>query len=127
MAKVICKLPNASTLISGIKFVEHKLGMISEEISDEVAERFTGIKGYVLHSKPEQNPELIAALRDELSALGVDVKGSWKEERLQAEIAKVKAAQQAQASEEGSQPAGESDNSLAPVTEQTGVDAAQTE
>jgi len=51
MAKVICALPNASDLINGIKFVEHKLGMISEEIEDEVAEVFLSIKGYVLAGK----------------------------------------------------------------------------
>ena len=51
MAKVICGLPNASELINGIKFVEHKLGMISEEIEDDVAEAFTRIKGYVLAGK----------------------------------------------------------------------------
>jgi hypothetical protein len=48
MAKVICKLPNASALISGVKFVTHKLGMISEEIADEVAAEFVKIEGYVL-------------------------------------------------------------------------------
>lgn len=47
MAKVICKLPNASGLISGVKFVTHKLGMISEEIADDVAAEFTKIEGYV--------------------------------------------------------------------------------
>lgn len=51
MAKVICALPNASSLINGVKFVEHKLGMISEEIEDEVAEVFCSIKGYVLAGK----------------------------------------------------------------------------
>lgn len=48
MAKIICKLPNASELISGVKFVTHKLGMISEEIADEVAAEFVKIEGYVL-------------------------------------------------------------------------------
>lgn len=47
MAKVICKLPNASGLINGVKFVTHKLGMISEEIADDVAAEFTKIEGYV--------------------------------------------------------------------------------
>ena len=51
MAKVICTLPNASNLISGVKFIEHKLGMISEEIEDDVAQAFTQITGYVLHTK----------------------------------------------------------------------------
>lgn len=51
MAKVICTLPNASNLISGVKFIEHKLGMISEEVEDDVAQAFVKIEGYVLHSK----------------------------------------------------------------------------
>jgi len=51
MAKVICKLPNASERINGVEFVSHKLGMISAEIEDDVAERFCRIKGYVLADK----------------------------------------------------------------------------
>ncbi len=55
MAKVICTLPNASTKINGVAFVEHKLGMISEEVSDEVAAGFASIQGYVLHA-PQKRP-----------------------------------------------------------------------
>lgn len=44
--KVICTLPNASELISGVRFVSHAEGMISEEISDEVGARFLRISGY---------------------------------------------------------------------------------
>src|SRR5690606_21408172 len=44
--KVICTLPNASELISGVRFVSHAEGMISEEISEEVAARFLCIPGY---------------------------------------------------------------------------------
>ncbi|SAK98725.1 hypothetical protein AWB80_07576 [Caballeronia pedi] len=62
MAKVICSLPNASELISGVKFVTHKLGMISEEIEDDVAAMFTSIKGYVLHGKNAAKE--IAALKE---------------------------------------------------------------
>jgi len=62
MAKVICTLPNASDLISGVKFVTHKLGMISEEIEDEVAEVFLSIKGYVLHGKNAAKE--VAALKE---------------------------------------------------------------
>jgi hypothetical protein len=51
MAKVIWTLGNGSELINGIKFVSHKLGMISEEIDDEVAQVLLSIKGYVLHGK----------------------------------------------------------------------------
>jgi hypothetical protein len=51
MAKILCMLPNASDSINGVKFVTHKLGMISEELEDEAAEAFLAIKGYVLTDK----------------------------------------------------------------------------
>lgn len=51
MAKIIWTLGNGSELINGVKFVEHKLGMISEEVEEEVAQMFLSIKGYVLHGK----------------------------------------------------------------------------
>ncbi|HEX7906770.1 MAG TPA: hypothetical protein VF534_01575 [Paraburkholderia sp.] len=47
MAKVIWTLGNGSELINGVKFVTHKLGMISEEIEKDVADVFLSIKGYV--------------------------------------------------------------------------------
>lgn len=46
MPKVICTLPNASGVINGVNFVTHKLGMISEEVADDVADHFLKIKGY---------------------------------------------------------------------------------
>jgi len=46
MAKVICTLPNASALINGVKFVGHKLGVISEDIDDATAASFVAIQGY---------------------------------------------------------------------------------
>lgn len=49
--RIICKLPNASELISGVKFASHKLGMISEEIADDVAAAFLSIPGYVVADK----------------------------------------------------------------------------
>lgn len=51
MAKVICKLPNASESINGVTFVSTKTGMISEEISDEQAAAFCSIPGYLLADK----------------------------------------------------------------------------
>ncbi|WP_175787429.1 hypothetical protein [Burkholderia anthina] len=50
MAKVLCRLPNASEAINGVKFISHKLGMLSEEIDDDVAAVFLKIDGYVKHS-----------------------------------------------------------------------------
>ncbi len=45
--RVLCKLPNASGLINGIKFEKHKLGRISEEIDEDIAAHFLKINGYV--------------------------------------------------------------------------------
>lgn len=49
MAKVICTLPNASSNINGVKFVTHKLGMISEDVDADTAKAFTSIHGYHHH------------------------------------------------------------------------------
>lgn len=54
--KVICTLPNASDLISGVRFVSHAQGMISEEISDEKAAAFLGIPGYKAAGEPTPPP-----------------------------------------------------------------------
>ncbi|WP_431860145.1 hypothetical protein [Azospirillum sp.] len=55
MARIICDLPNASEEISGIKFREDRGQMVSEEVSDETAERFGRIPGYkVIASKPKE-------------------------------------------------------------------------
>lgn len=49
MARVICKLENASENIGGVKFATHAAGgMVSEEISDETAANFCAINGYEL-------------------------------------------------------------------------------
>ena len=48
MAQIICTRPNASELISGVKFEKTDEGMLSEEISDEQAAAFTAIPGYAL-------------------------------------------------------------------------------
>jgi hypothetical protein len=45
--KVICTLPNASDEISGVKFHPHDDGgLISEDVSPEVAAHFLSINGY---------------------------------------------------------------------------------
>lgn len=61
MAKVICKLPNASTNINGIRFVTHRDGMISEEIDDAVALTLSDIPGYEIHD-PGQTDKVAAAV-----------------------------------------------------------------
>lgn len=47
MAKVICTLENASDEINGVKFeAVEGVGMVSAEISDELAAEFASIPGY---------------------------------------------------------------------------------
>lgn len=49
MAKVLCRLANASNNINGVRFVTHRDGMLSEEIDDEVALGFANINGYEIY------------------------------------------------------------------------------
>lgn len=44
--KVICTLPNASTLINGVAFKARGEVMVSEDISEEAANAFAEIAGY---------------------------------------------------------------------------------
>ena len=46
MPKVLCTLPNASAEINGKKFVSHRDGMLSENMTDEEAAAFAEIPGY---------------------------------------------------------------------------------
>jgi hypothetical protein len=46
MPKILCTLPNASAEISGVKFTPHNEAMLSEDVSQEVAESFASIDGY---------------------------------------------------------------------------------
>lgn len=100
MAKVLCTLPNASEEISGVKFVAHEKGMLSEDISDEIAADFASIPGYELVGAKAPASEADAE-RAELAArgeaAGLKVKGNWSIERLRAE---VEAAEKAKAEAE---------------------------
>ena len=59
MKRVICDLPNASDCINGVKFTEDRGQMISEELSDEVAEGFAKIPGYKVHEiKPKDGNQV---------------------------------------------------------------------
>lgn len=60
MAKVLCSLPNAATEINGIKFTVAKGGMISEDVSDDVANDFVSIPGYELVSKSKATAKAAA-------------------------------------------------------------------
>jgi hypothetical protein len=73
--KILCTLLNASELINGVKFFAHKLGMISEEIADEIGNEFIKIEGYVkaLPSKADAaavaSPEGAAKPKDAAAAV----------------------------------------------------------
>lgn len=45
--RVICTLPNASLSINGVSFMAHKLGVISEEVDQDVGDAFLSIDGYL--------------------------------------------------------------------------------
>lgn len=114
MPKILCTLPNASENINGVTFVSHAKGMLSEDVSDDVAETFLSIPGYELVgsaavAKPADDEAAKAAAAAEAAAaeakaaeraamvaeaegLGVAVKNNWGESRLKAEIDAAKKA-----------------------------------
>lgn len=51
MPRIICTLPNASSLINGVTFIGHKLGAISEDIEQDVADAFLAIDGFVAQAE----------------------------------------------------------------------------
>ena len=108
MPKVLCTLPNASEEINGIKFETHANGMLSEDVSDEVAAELSTIPGYqVVGSKAPADPDKAAeraALVDRAEAVGLKVKGTWSNERLQTEVeAAEQAAQEAEAAKKAAE------------------------
>ena len=95
MAQVICTLPNASEEISGVAFTAHESGMISAEISDELAADFASINGYQLvgdEVAPVREDDDLSDLTAKATALGIDVKKAWGASRIKAEIGRAEAA-----------------------------------
>ena len=96
MPKVLCTLPNASEEISGVKFSEHANGMLSEDVSDDVAAAFASIPGYtVVGAEPAGGAAADAEKADLLAraeAVGFKVKASWSVERLKTEVEAAEAA-----------------------------------
>lgn len=97
MPKVLCTLPNASDEISGVKFVSHANGKLSEDLSDEAAAAFAAIPGYqVVGSAPPPPPPQPpappatdaekAALLDRAAAIEFKTKANWSLERLKTEV-----------------------------------------
>lgn len=92
MPKVICTLPNASDLINDVKFAAHELGMISEEVADDVAEFFASIPGYITEEAAKVSDKIDqvrADLEARASAVGLAVKKVWGNDRLQSEVEKA--------------------------------------
>lgn len=102
MPKVLCTLPNASSLISGVAFVSHANGMLSEDVTDAVAADFATIPGYTIVGSTDSADKAAAeaeatskatAVEAEKAALlaraevvGLKTKGNWSLERLTAEV-----------------------------------------
>ena len=90
MPKILCTLPNASDEINGVKFVAHANGMVSEDVSDDVAAEFTAIPGYVaVGNAPAPDGAADAdkaALLARAEAIGFKVKANWSAERLTSEV-----------------------------------------
>lgn len=77
MPQVICKLPNASDEINGVKFSRHEVDgqavMVSDEISAEQAEAFASIPGYELAPvDPEEDARRKAAAAEEAARVAED-------------------------------------------------------
>ena len=112
MPKVLCTLPNASTLISGVAFAAHANGMLSEDVTDDVASDFAAINGYSIvgavsaEDKAAADAEAAAKaaaavaekadLAARAAAIDFKVKANWSIERLKSEVeAAEKAADEA--------------------------------
>ncbi len=51
MPRVICTRPNAGELINGVKFSPHDGGMISDEVTAEIADQFMELSGFEIEGK----------------------------------------------------------------------------
>jgi hypothetical protein len=48
MPRVLCELPNAADVISGVRFERGEHGKVSEDIDEQQAAAFCAIEGYTL-------------------------------------------------------------------------------
>ena len=64
MPRVVCKSPNASNEISGVKFELTESGdLVSEEINQETAELFASIPGYSFFEEQQTTLEPIVKIK----------------------------------------------------------------
>lgn len=75
MTRVLCTLPNASELISGVQFSRAENGMLSEEIDAAMVEQFVAIPGYQAVESPSA-PVLPASFEPIAPALPDEPVGS---------------------------------------------------
>ena len=108
MSQVLCKLPNASDLINGVAFESTADGMLSEDVSDDVAAAFAAIPGYSIVGAVD--PAAAAAADTEkadllarAAALAMPVKGNWSVARLRTEVEAAEKAAAAKAAEKAAE------------------------
>ena len=69
MPLILCKLPNASTKINGVEFRPTEAGMLSGEVSADVADAFAKIPGYeVVQAQGRRKPAAKADDAEEAAA-----------------------------------------------------------
>lgn len=66
--KVLCKLPNASGEINGVKFAKTDDGMLSEDIGEDVAKAFSEIPGYEIVADTKSAAKSAAKSADKVDA-----------------------------------------------------------
>lgn len=57
MARVLCTIPGAPELISGVRFEVTPAGLLSEPIPEDAAARFATIPGYRIWNLPDPQPD----------------------------------------------------------------------
>lgn len=55
MGRVLCTLPNCSTLVNGDTFAPTENGMLSEELPQEKVDRYLKVPGFQLYQEPEES------------------------------------------------------------------------
>ncbi len=117
MPKVLCTLPNASTLISGVAFTAHANGMLSEDVSEGVAAEVSAVPGYEVVGSVDRVAEAAALAAEQAEqaaaasaaeaekadllaradAVKLKTKGNWSIERLKSEVESAESAAEAAA------------------------------
>lgn len=81
MPRILCTLPNASTLINGIPFIADQAGMLSGEVDTETAEHFSRIPGYAVVQQPAQQSITTDSVQAAVGDIAAPVAESGKSRR----------------------------------------------